>query len=118
MRELQERLLRLSINDAQAVERVLATGTVDAASEGLDPRSAALVRLGVLIAVDGPASSFEWATAAAMATGATAEEMVGVLVAAGPLVGSAHVVSVAPRLARALGYDIDSELERLDIATP
>jgi 4-carboxymuconolactone decarboxylase len=114
MRELQERLLRLSINDAQAVERVLATAAVDDASVGLDPRTAALVKLGVLIAVDGPASSFEWATAAAMATGATAEEVVGVLVAAGPLVGSAHVVSVAPRLARALGYDIDGDLERLE----
>jgi 4-carboxymuconolactone decarboxylase len=116
MRELQERLLRLSINDAQAVEGVMATGAVDAASEGLDPRTAALVKLGVLIAVDGPASSFEWATAAAMATGATAEEVVGVLVTAGPLVGSAHVVSVAPRLARALGYDIDGDLERLELS--
>ena len=33
---------------------------------------------------------------------------------AAPLVGSAHVVSSAPRLARALGYDVDSALEAVD----
>ena len=70
--------------------------------------------VGILIALDGPGPAFEWATSAALADGATAEELVGVLVTAAPLVGSAHVVSSAPRLARALGYDIDAALERMD----
>jgi 4-carboxymuconolactone decarboxylase len=111
MRELEDRLRRLSINDPQGLTAVLAPGAAD---EGLDPRSAALVRLGVLIALDGPARSFEWAADAALASGATSEELVGVLVAVAPLVGSAHVVSAAPRLALALGYDLDADLERLD----
>jgi alkylhydroperoxidase/carboxymuconolactone decarboxylase family protein YurZ len=115
MRELEDRLRRLSIHDAHTVDHLLGAGPADADDQALDPHVAALVRLGVLIAVDGPAPAFEWATASALAAGATAEELVGVLVAAGPLVGSAHVVSVAPRLARALGYDIDEDLERLDL---
>lgn len=117
MRELEDRLRRLSIHDAHAVDHVLGSGSAEVGEQALDPHAAALVRLGVLIAVDGPAPAFEWATASALAAGATEEEMVGVLVAAGPLVGSAHVVSVAPRLARALGYDIDEDLERLDPVT-
>lgn len=113
MRELEDRLRRLSINDASGITAVLANGTRSAESDGLDPHAAALVRLGVLIALDGPAPAFDWATSEALASGATAEELVGVLVTAAPLVGSAHIVSTAPRLARALGYDIDADLERL-----
>ena len=112
MRELEDCLRRLSINDAQGLTAVLSPPRQD--GEGaLDPHAAALVRLGVLIALDGPGASYEFAASAALASGATEAELVGVLVAAAPLVGSAHVVSAAPRLARALGYDIEADLERL-----
>jgi 4-carboxymuconolactone decarboxylase len=113
MRALEDRLRRLSINDARSIGSVLTPDPPESAIDDLDPHTAALVRLGVLIALDGPGPAFEWATAAAMASGATEEELYGVLVAAAPLVGSAHVVSAAPRLARALGYDIDADLERI-----
>jgi alkylhydroperoxidase/carboxymuconolactone decarboxylase family protein YurZ len=114
MSELQDRLRRLSINDARSIGTVLATDHPGSGRDDLEPLAAALVRLGVLIALDGPAPAFEWATADAMANGATEQDVVGVLLAAAPLVGSAHVVSTAPRLARALGYDIDADLERYD----
>ncbi len=51
--------------------------------DDLDPHAAALVRLAVLIALDGPAPAFEWATATAIASGATEDEIVGVLVTTG-----------------------------------
>jgi 4-carboxymuconolactone decarboxylase len=114
MRALEDRLRRLSINDARSVGSLLAQDAAGSGTPDLDPRAASLVRLGVLIALDGPAPAFESATATAIANGATEEELVGVLVAAAPLVGSAHVVSAAPRLARAMGYDIDGALERLE----
>jgi alkylhydroperoxidase/carboxymuconolactone decarboxylase family protein YurZ len=113
MRELEDRLRRLSINDTQGLTAILRESASPTGDDSLDPHAAALVRLGVLIALDGPPPAFEWATSAALASGATAEELVNVLVTAAPLVGSAHVVSTAPRLARALGYDIDAGLERL-----
>jgi len=116
MRELEDRLRRLAINDAQSIDAMLTPGEPPPKGCDLEPHAAALVRVGVLIALDGPAASFEWATATALAEGATPEELVGVLVTAGPLVGSAHVVSAAPRLARALGYDIDDALERIEPA--
>lgn len=117
MRAHEDRLRRLAINDAASIGSVLTPGPADARPDDLDPHATALVRLAVLIALDGPAPAFEWATAAAIASGVTEDEIVGVLVAAAPLVGSSHVVSAAPRLARAMGYDIDADLERLEPLT-
>lgn len=39
--------------------------------------------------------------------GASQEEIVGVLLAIAPVVGQARTVAVAPRLALALGYDVE-----------
>ena len=104
-----ERLRRLAINDPAYLERILAPD--GSALERLAPHDLALVRIGVLVALDGPSSAFEYATSAALAAGATPDELVDVLIAVAPLVGSAHVVSAAPRLARALGFDLDADLE-------
>lgn len=111
VRELEEQLRRLSINDARCLESLNRADGSCADVATLDPHAAALVRLGVLVAMDGPAPAFEWATASAIAAGATPEEVVGVLTAAAPLVGSSHIVATAPRIAQALGYDIDAQLE-------
>ena len=39
------------------------------------------------------------------------QEIVGVLIAVAPTVGLARVVSAAPELALAIGYDVDAALE-------
>jgi 4-carboxymuconolactone decarboxylase len=103
------RLRRLAIHDPAYLEQIL-TGDLSAVRQ-LAPHDLALIRIGVLVALDGPRSAFEYATSAALAAGASPDELVDVLIAAAPLVGSAHVVSAAPRLARALGYDLDADLE-------
>jgi len=41
--------------------------------------------------------------------GATEAEIVGVLIAVAPALGLARVVSSAPRLAMAIGYDIEED---------
>ena len=104
-----ERLRRIAINDPTFLERILVADP--SMVERLAPHDQALVRIGVLVALDGPSSAFEYATSAALAAGASPDELVDVLIATAPLVGSAHVVSAAPRLARALGYDLDADLE-------
>ena len=40
-----------------------------------------------------------------------ADDIVGVLEAIAPIVGSATVVSASPKVAQAVGYDLDSDLE-------
>jgi 4-carboxymuconolactone decarboxylase len=51
---------------------------------------------------------------AALAVGATAEEVVGTLVAMAPITGLARVVLAIPEVAVALGYDLDRAFEELD----
>jgi hypothetical protein len=43
--------------------------------------------------------------------GATADECIGAFVAAAPVAGAVRIVSGAPRLASALGYDVSQALE-------
>jgi 4-carboxymuconolactone decarboxylase len=105
-----ERLLRrLALNDEESVSLVL-TGTSDAAGAAvLRPKVDVLVRLGALLALGAATSSLRATVDRAIEAGATEEEIVGVLVAVAPAVGLARVVSTAPRLALAIGYDIDAD---------
>ena len=100
-------LRRLAIND----EHVLEDGASGVGLVILDPKTLALVRLAALVAVGGTVPSYGAETDAAIGAGATAAETVGVLLAVVAGVGVPSVVAAAPRLAMALGYDIDEALE-------
>jgi len=80
----------------------------------LDERTAALVRLGALIAVAAPAASMGAAVDDAVSAGVSAEEIVDVLTRLTSLVGSPRVVAAAPRIAMALGYD-DELVDVIDV---
>ena len=58
-----------------------------------------------------PQSSYQTAVEAAMRAGATLDDLLATLVAVAGSVGSPRVVSAAPRIALAAGYDIDAALE-------
>jgi 4-carboxymuconolactone decarboxylase len=77
----------------------------------LDARTEALVRLAALIAIDGPPPSFRAAVDAAQRAGAREEDVLAVLCTVADLVGIARVVSAAPRIALATGYDAEAALE-------
>jgi alkylhydroperoxidase/carboxymuconolactone decarboxylase family protein YurZ len=99
-----ERLLcRLSLHDERSVRAALA----DPEPSGLDPKVEALVALGALLSVDAATVSLRLVVELASRAGATEEEIVGVLLAIAPAVGHARTVAVAPRLALALGYDVE-----------
>jgi 4-carboxymuconolactone decarboxylase len=100
-----ERLRRLAMNDPTLAADVV--DEIGTEPKELDPRTLALVRLGALVAVGGAVPSFGEHADAAVNSGATVEEIVAVLVGVVPIVGLPCVVSAAPRLAMALGYDTD-----------
>ena len=50
----------------------------------------------------------------ALAAGATRDEIVASLEAVTPVTGAARVVQCAPKVALALGYDVESALEGFD----
>jgi alkylhydroperoxidase/carboxymuconolactone decarboxylase family protein YurZ len=102
-----ERLRCLAINDARFAEGV----GRDLESQELTPKALALVRLAALIAVGGAGPSYGAQADAAVSAGATAAEIVDVLVAVVPVVGLPRGVAAAPKLALALGYETDDALE-------
>jgi 4-carboxymuconolactone decarboxylase len=105
-----ERLLRhLALNDEESVERVLMTGTARETASALDQKVDLLVRLGALLALGAATTSLRATVERAIEAGATESEIVDVLVAVGPAVGLARVVAAAPRLAMALGYQIEAD---------
>ncbi|SRR6266540_3369926 len=111
MTDYQETLRSLALNDDRFVASVLGMGHDTIAVSQLDPKSHALVRLGALLAIDAAPSSYHASVEAALAAGASLDEIVGVLIAVAPVVGLARVVSAAPDLALALGYDVNAALE-------
>ena len=102
-------LRRLSIHDERVVVDVLSGAGNQFSGFGpiLDPRTLALVRLAALVAVGGAVPSYGAQADAAVDAGATAAEIVDVLVGVIPVVGVPCVVSAAPKLALALGHDLD-----------
>jgi alkylhydroperoxidase/carboxymuconolactone decarboxylase family protein YurZ len=103
-----ERLLcRLTLHDERSVRAALA----DPGLSGLDPKVQALVGLGALLSVDAATVSVRLLVDEAYRAGATEDEIVGVLLAVAPAIGHARTVAVAPRLALALGYDVDDDSE-------
>jgi alkylhydroperoxidase/carboxymuconolactone decarboxylase family protein YurZ len=105
-----ERLLRrLAINDEESVGRVLRRGSAAVAEQSLRPEVDLLVELGALLALGASTSSLRVTVRRAIDAGATESELVGVLLAVAPAIGLARVVSSAPKLAMAIGYDIEAD---------
>ena len=107
MDEVERLLRRLAINDEESVGMVLSNG--GAGAPALVPKVDLLVRLGALLALGAATSSLRTTVQRALAAGATESEIVAVLIAVAPAVGLARVVSTAPRLALAIGYDIEED---------
>lgn len=105
-----DRLRLLALNDARMAEELVGPSVPD--SVALDPKTLALVRLAALVAVGGTLPSYGAQADAAVNAGASAAEIVAVLVGVVDVVGLPCVVAAAPSLALALGYDTDDAFER------
>ena len=114
MDEYKEHLRRLAVHD-DALARADRGGRQRLRarrSSTRGPRHS--LRVAATIAVDAAPSSFQHAVALALAAGATSDEIVASLEAVTPVTGAARVVQCAPKVALALGYDVDAALERRD----
>src|SRR5215472_14519142 len=92
----QEVLRKLAIIDERTVKDQGGLSLALPTSGLLDPKTAALVQVGVLVAIGSPAVCLEWGTNRALAAGATEDEITGALLAVGP--------------AATLGYDVEAAL--------
>jgi 4-carboxymuconolactone decarboxylase len=109
--DFERTLRRLAIRDDRYICSILADDVENAEASQLDAKTHALVRLGALIALDAPPPSYQASADAALAAGATFDEIVGTLIAVLPAAGVARVTSAAPKLGLGLGYDVESGLE-------
>ncbi len=107
-------LRRFALRDDRYIDALLGEKCANTELSGIDARSHALLRIAALIAVDAAPPSFMSAVQAGLDAGATYEEIVGTLIAVMPIVGVARVVSAAPNLGLALGYDVSEAFELVD----
>ncbi len=114
MTSRRDSLRRLSLHDQGYLNGVLSTASGGNEHGQLDPRACSLGRMAALFALDAPDSSYGWATSVALASGVTSDELVALLISLAPVIGSARVVSAAPKLGMALGYDVEADIEGLD----
>ena len=69
------------------------------------PRTAGLVRLSGLVALQSAPQAYEWGVAAALTAGCSEEEVVAVLAALAPVIGAARVSKAAADIAVSIGCD-------------
>jgi 4-carboxymuconolactone decarboxylase len=110
----QETLRRLAMIDEGFVEDDAGLGVGLVKTSALDPKTAALLQVGVSVAIGSPAVCLEWSAGRALAAGASEDEIADVLLAIAPVAGLGRIVAAAPDLAIALGYDITAALEEPD----
>ncbi len=106
-----ETLRRLAMIDEGFVQGEAGLGLDLAGTSALDRRTAALLQLGVSVAIGSSAICPEWSAGRALAAGATEDEIADVLLVIAPVAGLGRVVCAAPDVATALGYDIAAALE-------
>ena len=107
-------LRKLALRDDRFIDSLLSQNRASACVSGIDPLPHALLRLAALIAIDAAPPSYMSAVEAGLKAGASYDEIVGTLIAVMPIVGVARVVSAAPKLGLALGYDVSGALELVD----
>ncbi len=108
--EFQEILRRLAIMDESLIEDQAGLRIGLPASRLMDPKTAALVQVGALVAIGSPGVCVEWSTSRALAAGATRDEITDVLLAIAPAVGLGRVVGAVTDVAAAIGYDVEAAL--------
>ena len=114
MDEYKTTLRRLALSEDRFIDALLREERTNLTAAEIDPRAHALLRIAALIAVDASPPCYMGAVEAGLDAGASYEEIVGTLVAVLPIVGVSRVVSAAPKLGLALGYDVSAALELVD----
>ena len=108
---VEEAFRLLTIGERQSVAALTERARSSTPVAQVDARTDALLRIAALVALDAPSSSYRAPVAAALIAGATLDDLFAVLMSVSDEVGSARLVSAAPRIALAAGYDAEAALE-------
>jgi 4-carboxymuconolactone decarboxylase len=109
-------LRRLTIGDEGLLADLGNPDRADLRIRRLDDRTESLLRIAALVALDAPQSFYGAALDAATQAGLEVDDVVAVLPAIAGPVGTVRIMSAAPKIALAAGYDVDAALEQVDPA--
>jgi alkylhydroperoxidase/carboxymuconolactone decarboxylase family protein YurZ len=112
--DFEETLRELVMIDEHFVQDKARLGLDLARTPALDPKTAALIVVGVVVAIGASSVCLHWSVAKALDAGASQDEITDVLLAIAPVAGLGRVVSAAPDLATGLGYDVEAALMKMD----
>jgi len=104
-------LRRLALSENPSGAPTSEAGRFGTDVSSLDEKTQALICLGALVALGGGHDSYRRSVRAALAAGATAEDVISTFVAVAPTVGLARLVAATTGLAAGIGYDIDAAFE-------
>jgi 4-carboxymuconolactone decarboxylase len=110
--DYQVTLRKLAVRDDRYIEELLQGERASASLAGIDDRAHALIQIAALVALNASPAAYMDSVEAAVRAGVSHEEIVGTLISVLPIVGVARVVTAAPDLGLALGYDVSEALER------
>ncbi|HEU4319664.1 MAG TPA: carboxymuconolactone decarboxylase family protein [Acidimicrobiia bacterium] len=102
--EQRQLLRRLTLSDDAALADVM-SGRLSGETDLLDDKTRGLVRVAGLVALDAKDSLLSAVIETAFGAGANDEEIVEVMLAVAPIVGSSRISSVLPRVSRVLERD-------------
>lgn len=105
-RETRDALAGMSCGEPDSIARAVGLREGKAETSSLSGTTLALVRIATLIALDAPPASYGRQVKAALQAGASPEDILGVLRAVAPQVGTPRVVAAAPELMLALGMTL------------
>jgi alkylhydroperoxidase/carboxymuconolactone decarboxylase family protein YurZ len=114
MQDYQVTLRKLALRDDRYIDALLQAESANPTLAGIDCRSHALIRIGALIAMNAAPAAYMDSVNAALRAGASHEEIVGTLITVLPTVGVGRVVTAAPNLGLAMGYDVAEALELIE----
>ena len=104
--ETRDVLAGMSGGEPEAIAKAVGVRDGRLDSSTLPDTTVALVRIAALIAMDAPPASYGRQVGAAFESGASAEDILNVLRAVAPQVGSARVIAAAPELMLAMGMSL------------
>lgn len=109
--DTQTTLERIALGELDLLETSIGLREVDREYSGLDARTFSLVKIAALVALDAPPASYAWQIANALAEGASAEDIIGVLRAIAPQVGGPRLIAAAPEIMLALDLELPDSTE-------
>jgi 4-carboxymuconolactone decarboxylase len=112
---LEDTLSKIALRDEAYIHSLSRYGS-EAAE--LDQRTCELIKLGVLIGIEGALPSYVATVQAAQAAGASDAEIVDAVVAVISSAGIVRTSSAAPKVALALGYEPNPALMEAEVEGP